>query len=79
MQGYRLLRKGVQLDNYYPDIVFQLIISEEQMMNTYKHERDEKKIRYLRGFNKTHDKILNDYFAMANPNKPEWIKVDNTH
>lgn len=77
IQGYRLLRKGVQLDNYYPDMVIELIISEEQMMRTYKGERDEKKIKYLSGVNKSHAKILSDYHAMDNPHKPEWIQVDN--
>ena len=79
IQGYRLLRKGVQLDCYYPDIVIQLIISEQQMMNTYRNERDEKKIKYLKGFNKMHDKIINDYFMLENKSKPEWIKVSNVH
>jgi len=79
IQGYRLLRKGVQLDCYYPDIVIQLIISEQQMLNTYRNERDEKKIKYLKGFNKMHDKIINDYFMLENKSKPEWIKVSNVH
>lgn len=77
IQGYRLLRKGVQLDCYYPDIVIELIISEQQMLNTYKEERNEKKIRYLKGFNRMHDKIIADYFALENKKKPEWIKVTN--
>lgn len=79
IQGYRLLRKGVQLDCYYPAIVIQLIISEQQMLNTYRNERDEKKIKYLKGFNKMHDKIINDYFMLENKSKPEWIKVSNVH
>lgn len=79
IQGYRLLRKGVQLDCYYPDIVIQLIISEQQMMNIYLNERDEKKIKYLKGFNKMHDKIINDYFMLENKHKAEWIKVFNNH
>lgn len=77
IQGYRLLRKGIQLDCYYPDIVIELIISEQQMLDTYKHERDDKKIRYLKGFNKMHDKIITDYFALENKQKPEWFKVTN--
>jgi len=79
IQGYRLLRKGVQLDCYYPDIVIQLIISEEQMMMTYLSERHEKKIKYLRGFNNMHDKIINDYFMLENKQKPLWIKVFNNY
>lgn len=79
IQGYRLLRKGVQLDCYYPDIVIQLIISEEQMFKTYRNERDEKKIKYLKGFNGMHDKIIKDYFMLENNKKPEWIKIHNRY
>ena len=49
------------------------------MLNTYRNERDEKKIKYLKGFNKMHDKIINDYFMLENKSKPEWIKVSNVH
>jgi len=79
IQGYRLLRKGVQLDCYYPDIVIQLLISERQMFNTYRNERDIKKIKYLKGFNTMHDKIINDYFMLENKSNPKWIKVFNVH
>lgn len=79
VQGYRLLRKGVQLDCYYPDMVIELIISEQQMLSTYRNERDIKKIKYLTGFNKAQSKILNDYFLMKNKSKPEWIKVINDY
>lgn len=77
IQGYRLLRKGVQLESYYPDVVIEMIIPEAKMLEIYKDERDEKKIKYLRGFNKMHDKIINDYFALENPKPPRWIKVLN--
>jgi adenylate kinase family enzyme len=79
IQGYRLLRKGVQLDCYYPHIVIELMISEQHMIHIYKKERDEKKIKFLKGFNKMHDKIINDYFLLKNKNKPEWIKVFNDY
>ena len=79
IQGYRLLRKGVQLDCYYPNVVIQLIISEQQMRKTYLNERDVKKIKYLKGFNKMHDKILNDYFLLKNNYKPEWFQIENNY
>lgn len=79
VQGYRLLRKGIQLGNYHPDIVIQLIISEERMINTYSSERDEKKIKYLKGFNRMYDKIISDYFELENPNQPIWINVENEY
>jgi len=79
IQGYRMLRKGVQLDCYYPDVVIELIISEQQMIDTYTKERDEKKIKYLRGFNKSHNKIISDYLQLENNHKPEWIKIFNDY
>jgi len=79
IQGYRLLRKGVQLDCYYPDIVIQLVITEQQMMRTYIRERNEKKIKYLKGFNKMHDKIIKDYFLLKNNKPPLWITIKNNH
>lgn len=79
IQGYRLLRKGVELDCYYPDIVIELEISEKRMHETYKKERDPKKIKYLQSFNAAHQTILEDYFSLLNEKKPEWIKVYNEY
>ncbi len=77
VQGYRLLRKGVQLDSYYPDIVIELSISEDLMHRTYIRERNEKKRQYLKGFNGMHRKILNDYRALPNAKPPIWYEVKN--
>ena len=79
IQGYRLLRKGVELDCYYPDIVIELEISEKRMHETYKKERDPKKIKYLQSFNAAHQTILEDYFSLPNEKKPQWIKVYNDY
>ncbi len=80
VQGYRLLRKGVELNCYYPHIVIQLIITVEQMIITYLKEREQRKIPYLKGFNKANDRILSDYFKMKNKSVPElWITVHNKH
>lgn len=79
VQGYRLLRKGVQMNNYYPDIVIELEVSEERMMKTYRTERKGKNIDSLLSFNKTHQKILNDYKALPNKNKPLWMKLQNNY
>jgi len=79
VQGYRMLRKGVELNNYYPDMIIELKITEQLMFSTYKKERSAKKIKYLAGFNKMHDKILTDYKNMANNKKPEWIIINNDY
>lgn len=77
VQGYRLLRKGVELDSYYPDIVIELEISEKRMYQTYATERRGKDPAYLKGFVKMQAKILDDYFKMKNKHKPQWIKLKN--
>jgi hypothetical protein len=79
IQGYRLLRKGVELDNYYPDIVIELIISENKMYEVYENQREIDKAVYLSGFNEMHNKILLDYKLMENPNPPEWITIFNKY
>jgi len=79
VQGYRLLRKGVELDCYYPDIVIELEITEARMLKTYRNERNGKDIRYLKGFNQMHEKILSDYFRMNSKKPPQWIKLKNNY
>lgn len=79
VQGYRMLRKGVEMDNYYPDLVIELRITQRRMLLTYSIERNPKKIKYLKAFNKTHNKILSDYRAMNNKHKPEWLVINNNY
>jgi len=77
--GYRLLRKGVELDCYYPDIVVELEISEALMYKTYSKERQTKDVSYLKGFNASHQKILADYKQIINPKPPQWITIKNSY
>lgn len=79
VQGYRLLRKGVELKCYFPDIVIELKISEERLMKTYMTERIGKKFESVNSFNKMHDKILSEYLSMPNNRKPKWIKIENEY
>ena len=79
VQGYRLLRKGVELDLYYPDIVIELEVTEARMLKTYKDKRNGKDVRYLKGFNQMHQKILGDYFRMNSKRPPQWIKLKNNY
>ncbi len=77
VQGYRLLRKGVELDCIYPDIVIELKVSPEQVERVYRTERKAEKLPKLAAFNKMHETILADYAAMKNPHPPEWIIIEN--
>lgn len=78
VQGYRLLRKGAEFNKYYPDIVIELLISEEKMIERYK-ERPAKKMDY-KSFMKANDTILKEYRdIMRSQNRPipQWYKIDN--
>lgn len=78
--GYRLLRKGVELDCYYPDHVIEIDIPDSLMYHTYSRERHQKDASYLKGFNATHQKILQDYYSMASLGpKPQWHKLNNSY
>ncbi len=83
VQGYRLLRKGIELDSYYPEIVIELEISRELMYATYKNERADKDPTALKGFINAHEKILRDYRAMlsivSKAKRPEWHKIKNNY
>lgn len=81
VQGYRLLRKGVQLDNYYPDVVLELFASPSQIEHIYMHQRGAEKLKYVHGFNKMNTKILHEYFELLIKKRkimPLWYKIDNT-
>jgi cation diffusion facilitator CzcD-associated flavoprotein CzcO len=79
VQGYRLLRKGVELSCYYPQVVIELQITQERMEQTYREQRPGKDFSYVKSFNKMHAKIKADYLAMENPSKPEWITIQNNY
>jgi thymidylate kinase len=79
MQGYRLLRKGVELANFYPDVVIELQVTEAQVERVYRAERQAEKLPKLSAFNKMHQTILESYKALKNPHPPEWITVQNQY
>jgi len=76
VQGYRMLRKGIQTGRYFPDLVIEMEVAREKQAQIYANERDESKLKYLKGFAATHAKILNDYFELVGDRKPEWIKMN---
>lgn len=80
VHGYRMLRKGAEYGNYYPDIVIEMKVSESRMKQTYLKERDTKKLKYLQQFNASHEKILNDYRGIVPEHlKPQWIEFHNNY
>lgn len=77
VQCYRLLRKGVQLDCFYPDVVIELTAPQEQIERVYREQRPGKDTKFLTGFNKMHQTILADYRSLENQRPPKWYTVEN--
>ena len=77
VMGYRLLRKGVEMDCFYPDVVIELEVSDEQVERVYKEQRTEKRSGNLSAFNKGLQTILNQYRDMPNPRPPVWYVIKN--
>jgi GTPase SAR1 family protein len=78
VQGYRLLRKGLELDLFYPDIVLELRVTEAQVRRVYAGERTGKNVERALGMAKGLQTVLNEYRAMSNPKPPEWYVIEST-
>jgi len=74
--GYRLLRKGVELNSYYPDVVLEIETTEAQFNKVYE-VRGVEKIKGVKTMIKSNESVLNDYKKLFNPNPPTWIKYQN--
>lgn len=78
--GYRLLRKGVQQGNFFPDIVIELEITDEQLTRTYKKERGgTSKLDYIRAMMKSNATVLRSYQLLPNNHLPKFIKLKNSY
>jgi adenylate kinase family enzyme len=61
VQGYRFLRKSMELDKFKPDIVIQVQASKKRQVDVYSKERDPKKLKSMKSFEMGLEKTLNDY------------------
>lgn len=77
--GYRLLRKGLERECYYPDIVIEVVTPEATRIREYKENRPGKNWGYIKTFNAAHNTILADYKSKANPHPPEWHTIKNDY
>lgn len=78
VQGYRLLRKGLQTGTYFPDVVIEVKRDWAKIEELYRTERGIDKLKGATSMSKSCDKILNEYLSMPNENKPsKWIVVQN--
>lgn len=80
VQGYRLLRKGIELNNFYPSLVIVCEASSKVRLQRY-HARG-KKLNW--GFDGVLHKIWLDYLAMLEQpklyrvHKPRFITIDTS-
>ena len=72
--GYRLLRKGIQLDCYKPDIVIEIDPGFDIIISRYLKERDNKKISSVASMIKANETVLKEYFLMC-VQRPQWFKI----
>ena len=66
VQGYRMLRKGLENDTYYPELIIELVSSEEHLMQIYKNERDFSKFKRSQSLALSNSKILKTYLSQVN-------------
>jgi uridine kinase len=80
--GFRLLRKGLQLNNFHTDLIIKTKCNNETIKHFYKMDREEYKINRALSFNKGLDKIWNEYRDLLlhnNLNKiPKFIELETT-
>lgn len=76
VMGYRLLRKGVELNSYFPNIVIEMKVIEATVKKRYQ-ARDPTKLNGALSMCKSCMKILGDYEKMTNTKNPLWIEIKN--
>lgn len=62
---FRLLRKGVQLDDFYPDLIIKTECNNETIQHFYHKDNESHKIKNALSFNKGLDKIWNEYINLS--------------
>lgn len=74
--AYRLLRKWVETDSFYPNTVIEVVAPDSQIEEVYaKRGWDLIKVRSMQKWNQT---VLDKYKAMENKHPPKWLYYDNT-
>lgn len=81
--GFRLLRKGAELDSFYPDVVIDIAVDDEKIHQIYHDERDPSKLKGVLSLQKSCNTILSKYLALMqekdSKHKPEWISCRNNY
>lgn len=82
VQCFRLLRKGIQLNNFFPDLIIKTKCNEETIRYFYKKDNESEKIENAIKYNKGLNKIWEDYLQLlsSNPNikRPKYIELNTS-
>ena len=78
--GFVMLRKGLQLNSYIPDLIIKLKCDDKTITHLYNKFRDPKKLNYVNGYIKGIDKIWEDYLALHKQShvKTKCIEIDTS-
>ena len=80
--GFRLLRKGLQLNNFFPDLIIKTKCNDETIKHFYRVDNEESKINRALSFNKGLNKIWDEYKEMLRNNLhnkiPKFIELETT-
>ena len=79
---FRLLRKGIQMNNFYPDAIIKTKCNEETIKHFYRVDGEESKINRALAFNKGLNTIWDEYRGLLLNNhqlkKPQFIELETT-
>jgi hypothetical protein len=79
---FRLLRKGIQLNNFYPDLIIKTKCNDSTIKHFYEKDNEANKIPRALSFNKGLNKIWNDYISLLHQNpslkRPKYIELETT-
>jgi hypothetical protein len=79
---FRLLRKGIQLGNFYPDLIIKTKCNDDTIKHFYKKDGEENKINRAISFNKGLNTIWEEYLQLLKDNpqikKPNFIELETS-
>jgi len=78
---FRLLRKGLQLNTFAPDVIIKTNCNEDTIKYFYNKEGEGSKINRALSFNKGLDKIWGDYLLLlksTNMKKPDYLELNTS-
>jgi hypothetical protein len=79
---FRLLRKGIKLNNFYPDLVIRTECNDKTIEHFYHKDNESSKIKRAFAFNKGLESIWTEYLNLLGsnniPNRPNFIKLNTS-